>query len=85
MSANPPTADDAIVAALSTLGPWGAIAGLAVKFGLPFVTKIIQNAENNTPVSAAEWQKTADLAHIPGETLVPQRPQMVPPGSGVGA
>jgi len=66
--------NDAIAGALATLGPWGAIAGLAWKLGAPFVGKIIENAANKTPVTPEEWAKLEELIETPGESLIPKRP-----------
>jgi carbohydrate-selective porin OprB len=84
MSANPvvptpaPTATDAIGAALAYLGPWGALAALAYKFGSPFVSQIIANAETGTDPTVAEWAKLDAQIDVPGATLIPQRPIAVP-------
>lgn len=78
MSAKPPTATDAAVAdiggALSFLGPWGAVAALALRFGVPFVTKLFQNGAKGTDPTPAEWDELVNVISIPGEVLIPQRP-----------
>jgi hypothetical protein len=68
MSATPPApapssptvpsvlASPAVAGLLAALGPWGAIAELALTFGVPFVEKIISNSQNNVPVTVAEWE-----------------------------
>lgn len=79
MSAQPPstaaTAQDALsVALVSLLGPWGALAALAYKFGSPFVAKLIANAHASADPTAAEWATLDAEIDTPGEVLIPQRP-----------
>ncbi len=47
--------DPKLATALAAFGPWGAIAGLALTFGLPFVDQLIANAKNNTVPTPEEW------------------------------
>jgi hypothetical protein len=81
MSALPPTtppATDLLATALvGLLGPWGAVAALAYKFGVPFVTTLFANAAKETDPTPAEWADLAASISIPGETLIPQRPAAV--------
>lgn len=76
MSANPPAPVVAteLAASLSFLGPWGAVAALALQFGVPFVTKLFQNAAKGTDPTAEEWTALEDLISTPGEVLIPKRP-----------
>ena len=52
---------------------WLQIASLVAKYGLPWVEKLINNAQNNTPVTPEEWASAKKL--IPFDTLVPVRPE----------
>lgn len=78
MSATPPTTsastDVLSVALVSLLGPWGALAALAFKFGSPFVAKLIANAHANADPTVAEWTALDAEIDTPGEVLIPQRP-----------
>lgn len=69
----PPVADLLATALTSLLGPWGAVAALAYKFGVPFVTKLFANAATATDPTPAEWADLTSTISIPGETLIPQR------------
>lgn len=51
---------------------WLQVLALAAKYGLPWVEKIITNAQNNTPVTVEEWNEAKKC--IPFDVLVPQRP-----------
>lgn len=53
--------DPRLAGALAFLGPWGALAGLALSFGLPFVDRVIQNAHNNVPPTPDEWNNLKTL------------------------
>lgn len=65
---------DVIGAALvSAFGPWGAVAALAYKFGVPFVSHLIENARTHVDPTPDEWAKLAAKVEIPGEVLVPSR------------
>jgi hypothetical protein len=66
-----------LAGALSFLGPWGALAALALQFGIPFVTKLIANGAKGTDPTAVEWDELVNVISIPGETLIPQRPAAV--------
>jgi hypothetical protein len=61
MSAAPPTPPaaivipDPVIGLLATFGPWGLIASVALKYGLPFAEKLIGNIQNNKPVTLDEW------------------------------
>lgn len=50
---------------------WLQIAALVAKYGLPWVEKIMSNAQNNVPVTLAEWDELKKC--IPFDTLVPKR------------
>ena len=58
-----------LAAALGALGPWGALAGLALTFGVPFVTHLISNSKNNTPVTLEEWNALKAKIATPYEDL----------------
>ena len=62
-----------LAGALSFLGPWGALAALALQFGVPFVTKLIANGQKGTDPTPAEWDELVNVISIPGEVLIPQR------------
>ena len=69
------TATDALsVALVSLLGPWGALAALAYKFGSPFVAKLIANAHANADPTVDEWTALDKEIDTPGEVLIPPRP-----------
>ena len=51
---------------------WLQIASLIAKYGLPFVEKLLSNAQNNVPVTAAEWDALKKCT--PFDSLVPVRP-----------
>lgn len=70
----PSPAVTALTQSLAFLGPWGGLLSAAMLFGVPFVTKIIANAEKGTDPTGAEWDETTTLISIPGEVLVPKRP-----------
>ncbi len=53
---------------------WLVVAELIAKYGFPFAEKLIQNAQNNVPVTADEWSKLRGLIETPFESLVPKRP-----------
>lgn len=73
------TATDALsVALVSILGPWGALAALAYKFGSPFVTALIENAHKGADPTPDEWAKLDVQIDTPGEVLIPQRPTPAP-------
>ena len=84
MSSVPPAttaADPASVigtALVSLLGPWGALAALAYKFGEPFVASLIANASAGTDPTADEWAKLTASINVPGTTLIPARPVVAP-------
>lgn len=74
MSANPETTPatvltPALTGFLATLGPWGALAGLALTFGVPFVEQIISNSKNNTPVTPEAWAALKAKIQTPYEAL----------------
>lgn len=80
MSATPPvtTTTDALSTALvEILGPWGALAALAYKFTVPFVTALVANAHLGADPTPAEWAKLIAQIDTPGEVLIPQRPTVV--------
>lgn len=74
MSDNKIDPTDAVAGGLASLGPWGLIAGVALKFGAPFVTKLLENAQNKKPVTLETWGELAERIETPGEVLVPKRP-----------
>jgi hypothetical protein len=79
VSANPPAplVTDAISGALvSILGPWGALAALALKFGEPWVAGLIANAHTGVDPTPDEWNKLSNKIEITGESLIPQRPPL---------
>lgn len=51
---------------------WLEIASLIAKYGLPFVEKLLSNAQDNKPVTVEEWDALKKC--IPFDTLVPLRP-----------
>lgn len=53
---------------------WVTLAALLARYGIPFVEKLMQNAETKTPVTPAEWQALSNLIETPGEILIPKRP-----------
>lgn len=53
---------------------WDVIAGLVLQYGVPFVTHIIENAQNNKPVTLDEWNALVAKIQISGESLIPKRP-----------
>lgn len=65
---------DAAAGGLAALGPWGLIAGVALKFGVPFVTGLLVNAQDKKPVNLETWGELAERIETPGEGLVPKRP-----------
>ena len=68
------TATDALsVALVSLLGPWGALAALAYKFGSPWVAQIIANSKLAADPTVAEWTALDALIDVPGEVLIPPR------------
>jgi hypothetical protein len=75
MSANPPAPLVAteLAASLAFLGPWGAVAALALQFGVPFVTALFRNAAKGTDPTPEEWDALVTTISIPGETLIPKR------------
>ena len=73
MNATTPVLTDA-AGALAFLGPWGAVAALALQFGVPFVTKLFENAAKGTDPTPEEWSQLKATISIPGEVLIPQRP-----------
>jgi hypothetical protein len=76
------TATDALsVALVSLLGPWGALAAIAYKFGSPFVGQLIANSKLAADPTVAEWTKLDALIDVPGEVLIP--PRAVPTGAAV--
>jgi hypothetical protein len=50
---------------------WLQIAALVAKYGLPWVEKIIHNAQNNVPVTVEEWNSLKKC--VPFDVLVPKR------------
>lgn len=75
MSANPANVVvDPLATSLAFLGPWGAVAALALKFGVPFVTKLFANGAKGTDPTPQEWDELAGVISIPGEVLIPKRP-----------
>ena len=50
---------------------WMQIAGLIVKYGFPFVEKLLSNAKNNVPVTTEEWDSLKKC--VPFDVLVPKR------------
>ena len=76
------TATDALsVALVSLLGPWGALAALAYKFGSPFVGQLIANSKLSADPTVDEWKTLDALIDTPGEVLIP--PRTVPTGAAV--
>ena len=53
---------------------WMVIAELIARYGVPFVEKLLANAQNKTPVTLAEWDALKVKIAIPGEVLIPERP-----------
>ena len=53
---------------------WLMIAELIARYGLPFVEKLIANAQNKVPVTMAEWELLKSKIEVSGETLIPERP-----------
>lgn len=70
-----PDAGDVVGTALvAVLGPWGALAAVAYKFGAPFVEKLIANSKANADPTAEEWAALTTLISTPGEVYIPKRP-----------
>jgi hypothetical protein len=61
------------VALVSLLGPWGALAALAYKFGSPFVSQLIANSKSAADPTVDEWAKLDAQIDTPGEVLIPPR------------
>ena len=53
---------------------WITIATLVARYGIPYVEKLIANAQNKVPVTPQEWQALTALIQTPGEVLIPKRP-----------
>lgn len=53
---------------------WITIATLIARYGIPFVEKLMSNAQNKAPVTPQEWQALTVLIQTPGEVLIPKRP-----------
>lgn len=53
---------------------WAALIPLIIRYGLPFAERLWKNAENNVPVTSAEWAALRDLNETPFDALVPKRP-----------
>jgi len=53
---------------------WITIATLIARYGIPFVEKLMANAQNKTAVTPQEWQALTTLIQTPGEVLIPKRP-----------
>lgn len=69
-----PDAGDVVgVALVTVLGPWGALAAVAYKFGAPFVAKLIANSKANADPTPEEWAGIVSLIETPGEVLIPKR------------
>jgi hypothetical protein len=51
---------------------WTVIAEIVVKYGVPFAEQLIANIQNNTPVTAAEWNTLAAKIETPFAVLVPK-------------
>jgi hypothetical protein len=73
-AATPPATDLLATALVGLLGPWGAVAALAYKLGVPFVTTLFANAAKGTDPTPAEWADLATSISIPWEVLIPKRP-----------
>lgn len=52
---------------------WIAVAELVGKYGIPFVEKLLANAQNNTPVTLDEWNSLKKLIETPFDALVPPK------------
>jgi hypothetical protein len=72
-------------ALISILGPWGALAALAYKFGAPFVSTLISNAQLGADPTADEWAALSATINTPGTTLIPERAAPVPVAAVVKA
>lgn len=51
---------------------WATIAGLLVKYAPEVIDRILANAQNNKPVTVAEWEDLKKM--LPFDQLVPKRP-----------
>ena len=52
---------------------WMTLAALVAKYGIPFVERIIANAQNNKPVTLDEWNSLKTKIEIPGDVLIPPK------------
>jgi len=50
---------------------WITIATLVAKYGIPFVEHLIDNVQNNKPVTVAEWASLKAKLEVTGEQLIP--------------
>ena len=71
---NPATEATIDAALVSLLGPWGALAALALKFGSPWVGHLISNAQKGVDPTGDEWKALDAKIEIPGVVLIPPRP-----------
>lgn len=51
---------------------WSAVAGLIVKYGIPFTEQLIANIANKTTVTPEEWNALTAKINTPFDTLVPK-------------
>ena len=49
----------------------GTIAMLVLRYGVPFVTGLLERAERKEPVTLAEWQGLVAKIQIPFDQIVP--------------
>ena len=70
-------------ALISILGPWGALAALAYKFGAPFVSTLISNAQLGADPTVDEWAALSATINISGASLIPERAAPAPVAAAV--
>jgi hypothetical protein len=51
---------------------WSVVAGLVLKYGIPFVDQLIRNIQNDKPVTSEEWAALKVKIDTPFDELVPK-------------
>jgi hypothetical protein len=72
-------------ALIGLLGPWGALAALAYRFGAPFVATLISNSQLGADPTVDEWNALSNTINTPGTTLIPERAAPAPVAAVVKA
>jgi len=62
----------------------GTIAMLVLRYGIPFVSGLLERAERKEPVTLTEWQGLVAKIETPFDTLVPAAPGVDLRGGGGG-